>query len=285
MPVVLGAVGFWHRLTSNAPPVLELYTLAYLGIVLLWPFDEGPRYMLAVFPLALLYVAEGALRLWTRAASAPARALRLAGAASAAILVVALAELASGRPAPGRQGLASLGFWGLAAVASVLPPARLVRGRPVAPLVRGALAVVLVACVLCGGVQMVTLARQNRSGSAEALRHPETLAAAAWLAATAAPDDAIMAGQEAVVHYLTGRHGIPFPVTSDPEVLRGVLRERRVRYWVVLEHEPYPYFRPTERARLEIVEAAYPGLTRVVHRGSNYRIVAVDPESASVERR
>jgi hypothetical protein len=259
--------------------------LAYLCVVLVWPFDEGPRYMLAVFPLALLYVVEGALWLWTRAATVPERALRAGRVASAGILAVALAECAWRAPAAGRQALASLVFWSLASVPSVLPLARLLRGRPPASLVRGAVALAVGAGVLCGGVQMATLARQNRSGGPEALRHPETLDAAAWLAATAAPDDAIMAGQEAVVHYLTGRHGIPFPVTSDAEVLRGVLRAQRVRYWVVLEHEPYPYFRPTERARLELLEAAYPDLTRVVHRGSNYRIVAVEPEPASLERR
>jgi hypothetical protein len=74
-------------------------------------------------------------------------------------------------------------------------------------------------------------------------------------------------------------------VTSDPELLRAVLREQRVRYWVVLEDEPYPYFLPTERARLELLQAAYPDLTRVVHRGSNYRIVAVSPDPPSAERR
>src|SRR4030095_14476264 len=101
-------------------------------------------------------------------------------------------------------------------------------------------------------------------------RHPETLDAAAWLAANAGPGDAIMAGQEAGMHYLTGRRGIGFPVTSDPEVRRGVLDAERVRYWVVLEHEPYPYFRPTECERLEILETAYPGLTRGVHRSEEH---------------
>jgi hypothetical protein len=94
-----------------------------------------------------------------------------------------------------------------------------------------------------------------------------------------------MAGQEAVLHALTGSRAVPFPVSSDPDLLRDVLASHRVRYWMVLEDEPYPYFFPDERARLEIFEAAHPGLTRVVHRGDGYRIVKVQHVHTSDERR
>ena len=82
------------------------------------------------------------------------------------------------------------------------------------------------------------------------------------------------------MHYLSGRRAIPFPVTSDPAVLRDVALAQRVRYWVVLEHEPYPYFLPTERERLERFEAAFPGLARVAHRGPNYSILELAPARA-----
>jgi hypothetical protein len=284
LPALLGAVGLWQRLRSSTPPLLEVYTLAYLGLVLLWPFDEGPRYLVVVFPLLLLYVALGAERLWLGAARAPARAHRLAGAASAALLAGALADLARHGSPPGRQALASLALWAFAAVASLLPLERIARARPAATLARAALAFALAASLALGGVQITRLARENRSGSPAALRHPETLDAAAWLATEAAPGDAVMAGQEAVVHYLTGLRAIPFPVTSDPGLIREVLERQRVRWWMVLEDEPYPFFHPTERARFERFEAAYPGLTRTVRRGRNYRIVAWDRE-AGAERK
>ncbi|NNL84362.1 MAG: hypothetical protein HKP27_01860 [Myxococcales bacterium] len=53
VPCVLGAVGLWHR-SQRGLPLLEAYLLGYLGIILLWPFDEGARYMIAVFTIALL---------------------------------------------------------------------------------------------------------------------------------------------------------------------------------------------------------------------------------------
>jgi hypothetical protein len=280
LPGLLGAVGLWQRLRSSTPPLLEVYTLAYLGIVLLWPFDEGPRFVVVVFPLLLLYVALGAERLWLRAARAPARARRLAGAASLALLAGALADLARRGAPPGRQALGSLALWAFAAVASLLPLERIARTRPAAALARAALAFALAASLALGGVQIARLARENRSGSPAALRHPETLDAAVWLATEAAPGDAVMAGQEAVVHYLTGLRAIPFPVTSDPALIRDVLERQRVRWWMVLEDEPYPFFYPTERARFERFEAAYPGLTRTVRAGRNYRIVAWDREAA-----
>jgi hypothetical protein len=285
LPLALSAAGLWRRLTSTPLPLLELYALAYLGILLLWPFDEGPRFLLAVYPLALLYAAEGARGLAARAAAAPRRARLAAGGASAALLAAALVDLAGSEAPPGRQALASLAVWGLLGAAAPLPLERLARGLPAARLARGAAALGLLASVLLGTAQIAPLARENRRGGPAALRHPETVDAAAWIRAATAPEDAVMAGQEAVVHYLTGRRGIPFPVTSDPEVLRRVLREQRVRYWMVLEDEPHPYFRPTERARFEAFEAAHPGLTRAVHRGRNYRIVAVVPEPPNAERR
>jgi hypothetical protein len=172
---------------------------------------------------------------------------------------------------------AALAAWGAAAVALALPLERL--GRPRA-LVRAALAAALAVVVTAGGLQIASLARQNVSGSPAALRHPETLDAAAWLGEHARSDEVVLAGQEAVVHYLTGARVIPFPVSSDPELLRGVLATHRVRYWIVLEHEPFPYFVPVERERLERFESAFPGVTRLAHRGPGYRILAVDPERA-----
>lgn len=284
LPVLLAAVGLWRRLRSSSPPLLELYTLAYLGVVLLWPFDEGPRYVLVVFPLLVLYAVEGAEQLALRAAANPARARRLAGAASAALVACALVELARQGSPPGRQALASVASLGAAAAASCFPLERVAGGAGTARFARGALALALAAALALGGVQIARLARQNRSGDPAALRHPETLDAIAWLAGEAAPGDAVMAGQEAVVHFVTGLPGIPFPVTSDPTLIREVLAAHRVRWWMVLEDEPHPFFRPTERERFERFEAAYPGLARTVRTGRNYRIVAL-PVAASAERR
>lgn len=289
LPALLGAVGLWRRLRSQRPPLLELYTLAYLAIVLLWPFDEGPRFLLVVFPLALLYVVEGAEGLWLDAVRSPSRARRLAGAASAALAAGALVHLARAGGTPGRQTLASAAFWGLGALASLalgrVAPGRIAPDRHLHLAGRAGLALGLGVSLALGAVQISALFRENRSGSRAALSHPETVDAAAWLAAEAAPGERVMAGQEAVVHYLTGLRAIPFPVSSDPKLLHDVLAAFEVRYWIVLEDEPHPYFRPTERERLERFDAAYPGAARIVRRGPNYRILALDRPAPSAERR
>jgi hypothetical protein len=281
LPLALGALGLARRLRGPAP-LLEVYALAYGALVLAWPFDEGPRFVLAIFPLALLYVVEGGSALAARAAREPRGARRAAAAASAALFLAAVAAVAFEAGPTSRQTVAALATWGAAAAVLVLPLEWLSRGGALVP---AALATALAVVVTAGGLQIAPLARQNVSGSPAALRHPETLDAAAWLGQHARADEVVLAGQEAVVHYLTGARTIPFPVSSDPELLRGVLAAYRVRYWIVLEHEPFPYFLPVERERFERFEAAFPGVTRLAHRGPGYRIVAVDPERARTATR
>ena len=281
LPLALGALGLVRRLRGPAP-LLEVYALAYGALVLAWPFDEGPRFVLAIFPLALLYVVEGSSALAARATSEPRRFRRAAAATSAALFLAGVAAAGLRAARTTRQTVAAVAAWGAAAAALALPLERLGRARA---LVRAALAAALAVVVTAGGLQIASLARQNVSGSPAALRHPETLDAAAWLGQHARSDEVVLAGQEAVVHYLTGARVLPVPVSSDPELLRGVLATHRVRYWIVLEHEPFPYFLPVERERFERFEAAFPGVTRLAHRGPGYRILAVDPERARTAAR
>ncbi|NNL84361.1 MAG: hypothetical protein HKP27_01855 [Myxococcales bacterium] len=175
------------------------------------------------------------------------------------------------RDAPlGRQVAAAVSVWALGALGLFLPVS-VFHGIDLTALVGKTARVALAASLLLGSVGVLRLAQDNREGGP--LQHPETIAAAEWLNERSAPEDVLMAGREGVLHTLTGRRTVPFPVTSDPGVLYDVIGAHGIRYALILEHEPFPYFRPDEITRWKGFESAYPKAARTVHRGPGYRIV------------
>lgn len=85
-----------------------------------------------------------------------------------------------------------------------------------------------------------------------------------------------MAGQFAVIHRITDRSVVPFPISSDAALIAQTLQTHDVRYLVVADRVPYEYFEPDEETRLQQLQAAYPSLVREVHRGRGYRVFAVN---------
>ena len=81
-----------------------------------------------------------------------------------------------------------------------------------------------------------------------------------------------MAEQVEIVHRLSDRKVMAFPITSDPNVILASVRRENVRFVMVSDPMEYPYFFPTEDERWRRVEAAEPSLFHLVHKGPGYRI-------------
>lgn len=84
-----------------------------------------------------------------------------------------------------------------------------------------------------------------------------------------------MAGQAAIVHRVTGRHVVAFPVTSDPQAIMSRIQEQGVRFLVVKTTETNPYFLPVEEERLRALTHRYPGALRLAQRGPGYEVFDV----------
>jgi hypothetical protein len=279
LPLLAFGIGIYRRLITGVP-LVEFYTLAYLAIVVLWPFNEGPRFLLAVFPLILLYGYEGARYLCHCAASNPQLWIRRARVLCALLLLGAVFDSFQDGGKLGRQAQAALIFWALGGAITTIPPNRWSGFQhPPKPFFAAAMAFLVLASVVQGSYRIVPLARENRAGSPAALSNSATIEAAAWLEERTDLSEAIMAGQEAVVYYLTGRRGVSFPVTSDAAILKAVIDAHQVRFMVVLDDTPHPYFRPTELERFRALESEYPGHTRIVHRAVGYRIAEVSDDT------
>jgi hypothetical protein len=241
----------------------------------LWPFDEGPRFVLPVFPLGILYVWRGVW--WFREAwrERPSFALHVAGTACVALAL--LAGLAKLRGVEwGAQRTASLAFWSAGGAFYLLLGLRAgrvprsLRALPTTALARRAGAVVLALLVLAGGASQLSIARANMRPDPTRYLHYPSVDAARWIAANTREYDAVMATHYAIVHRICGRLVVPFPVSSDPVLIHGVQVERGVSYLLVLDQSPY--FLPTEEERLRRLEESYPGSYHLAHRGPRYRL-------------
>jgi hypothetical protein len=276
LPVLLVSVGLVRSMWERVG-IAELFFVLYAGLYLLWPFDEGIRYTLPVFPLLLLYAWQGLLHLDAWAARDVRRALKCASAAAAAILFSGLVSAYRG-PTLGGQAVAAMLTWLTVCVAAAVgarardPLHRALDIR--AMTVRAAWALFAVA-ITAGLFQEISLARRNLRSDLSLLVHQRSVEAARWLQRRLEPGESAMAGQEAIVHYVTGYRVIPLPVTSDAKVLRDTISRYNVRYLVIYRDERNPYFLPTEEERLAILRREYPEIVSLAIETETYRIYAV----------
>ena len=283
--IVLGllACGLISCAFGNRRTLLAWYFFAYCSVYFLWPFDEGPRFMLPVAPLAFALIWRGARSsvhlLRTRpgitVATISGFALCLAGVTGTADRL------------PGLQARAAVVFWPLVAVGSGLLKLLVKRAgdaRAGAALDAwianfrslgakwGIAGVVILVAV--GVFQVAGNARMNLAPDASSFLHHASADFSSWL--NGAKDGVVMAQQSAIVHRLTGRKVVDFPITSDAKVIATVIAREVVRYVVVNDQVKYEYSFPTEEERLHRIGTAYPSLLHLVYRGPGYRVFEVE---------
>lgn len=62
VPIILIAAGVWYSCTPNGR-LLALYMLAYLALIMIWPFGPEPRFVLPLLPILLYFIAQGVIGL------------------------------------------------------------------------------------------------------------------------------------------------------------------------------------------------------------------------------
>ncbi|MCW5963100.1 MAG: hypothetical protein KIT83_03600 [Bryobacterales bacterium] len=277
--LLLVATGIAASIWSGDGALAAWYMLGYASLYLTWPFDEGQRFMLPAAPLGFALLCRGA-----KIAAQFAMRQRVPAIKAVWVLpVCVVAAVALIGRLPGAQANPSLAFWLSVTIAGTL--GLVASGR--VPVVEGdihrlralsgipsKMAVVVVALLMSTGVyQQAVAARENLHPDPSGFRHAASVDAARWL--RQAPPGNVMAGQLAVVHRLTMRPCIPFPISSDSELIASLIHNRDVRYLVVCDRLPFEYFEPDEETRLSSLQRAHPRLLRDIHRGPGYRIFQV----------
>jgi hypothetical protein len=247
------------------------YVVAYLGVCSLWPFDEGLRFALPIFPFLFLFAWRGVLRTWESRHDIAKHRGRVRLAAG----VIALAALLSflSLQSRGLQAELSVLFW--IALFGVSLTHYLYRPLAVLNLsVRNA-ALCLVGALLAIGLAMdETIAARNLNPDPATFEHADSVRLAEWLKAL--PDNgAVMAQQASILHYLTGRRFVSFPTTDDGALIDSVMRQHDVSYLVVGEPSGSDYFAPPERDRLAFLRQFRPDCCRLVQTVGSYSVYRI----------
>ena len=258
--------------------VMDLYFAAYSGILLLWPFQEGPRYLFPIFPMALLYTWRGIQRC-SELLSQNSFGFRISIAIGAGFLFIvsAVANIRSA-PSVGVQSVFASFFW--MSLCLLFSTMNLWRGwfqqrfhfRTVQQIAVSILVIIVVSGVFEEGAFAKKLRRQDPSVY---LHWP--LMEVSWaLQPYLQMGDSIMAEQDDTVHYLTGFRCIEFPVVRDAAVIKETMVRYNVRYLIVnLDEGRYPYFLPTQKERYLILLQAFPDLGSVIYQQKNYIIFKI----------
>lgn len=216
---------------SRERTVLDWYLLCYGGLLLLYPFDEGTRYLFPVQSFLALYAIDG----------------------------VGILRRYGRRAGDARGGI----------VAATAGNERLL-GAGMGVLVAGVLA--------AGGYGIWQQARQNLHPDPSQFVNARTVEVAAWVRQNTRPGDVIMNDQFAILHRLTGRRTVRFPLFTDPAVITDRLVGDSVDFVVVLKERPFEYYNPSTARRFETVLALHPGLFTPVYVFDQGTVYAVHRE-------
>ncbi|MCZ2154605.1 MAG: hypothetical protein LC114_12000 [Bryobacterales bacterium] len=257
------------------------YMATYLAMYSIWPFDEGPRFMLPIAPLAFSLAFRGARHLTKRAQSEPRHT---AFGIIAAGLVFGFLPLIFDT-SRGLQRIAFVSLWLVTSFATFIgifvfssrfgwhTKALRAPHSHITPRVAGYF--VVVGLMVIGAVRLEALAHENLNPDPSSYRHAATVDAAKWL--SGAQGGVVMAGQTAILHRLSSRRIVQFPITDKPELIASVMKAWNVQFLVVCDRLRYEYFEPDEETRLTIFRRAYPSVLEEVHRGRGYQIFKVLP--------
>lgn len=260
-------IGWWWELTGPRK-FGPLYLLCYVGILLLWPYDEGARFLLPAAPLLWFYGIDGGRRMigavregwpWVRILILT---LSVASLIGVAVTWGLHPEMIS------RQDLAALGFWSVVLVAATTGWSWLVRGigvssrLPAQAVVLSGVGVFVLASVVQVGPMVIARAKGKPPTDENARALWE---ASDWIKTNTAPTAMIETTYATRIHFATGRPTVKLPVTERRDTFVTLARHYRPEFVVILDSED-GYYVPSDRARFRILESLFPGRWREVHR-------------------
>ena len=253
------------------------YTLSYVGIILLWPFDEGGRFLAPILPLFAVFAIRGAIivrpRFW-----------RMLAVAAVLGIGISAIEMRTGG-AISRQQVAWLAAWvGSLLLCGTISLWRRVSATPFPNRGYRSLAVASFAGLYVAlGVWSIGQRAWSNVAGLTLSPYEVTRGAISWIAGHTRASDRIMTQWWQGIHLHTGRLTIQMPVTGDPVKLCTALDALRPEYVLVTDPPGSSYFRPTEAERFAIIERLYPISFKLVHGYQGGRIYQFSPPTAHTD--
>jgi len=297
-PLLVGFVGLCISFAWEGGCLEDWYLLCYLALYLNWPFDDGTRFMLPVFPLIWLYLWRGGRWLAQSLRKHGGTGVRWAFALSISLFACSAVTLYRGHWEKGIQNRFPVVFWGGLALilaawrwtsfSSWLVPRSGPRaqmeaaqwGEPNIPtIVSVAGWSVLILLTAFGVGQQIRFGLRNLSPDSTKFVHYPSLNAGLWIDSNTAADDVLMAGWPAILYRVTGRRIVQFPVTIDASLIHDTIKTKSVKFLVVMDApRQTSYYLPTEADRFQILSESFPNSFLLVHTGPGYHIFRVLPQ-------
>ena len=273
----LCAVGLWREF-MRTNPLAAWYTVSYVSILAIWPFNEGPRFVLPLLPLLFLFAGYGIVSISRLIVSLSLDFVRRAWLAIGALGVILwFLEIKQTSLLFSKQDWVNGMVWAALMLICLIPrriqeqTLVLLRRRPITWM--WTLILVFAVAYSAMGVQAISSqVAENLFPDTTRMLHAPTMYAATWLAQNTSPGDTVMAQNANSVHFMTGRLVIPLPVTNDPDLLRLAVMLTHPRFLVINDPQKDPYFLPEEVDRLKILMQLFPDQLCLRHQYSGGRI-------------
>lgn len=279
--LLLGGIAEARR----ANPLAAWYAAATLALLLVWPFDEGRRFLMPLLPVLFTFAVAGGRRLHAILSSHPRRFL-------SGLLLLCVASLgwaaldapfhAGPRGAAHDLGLlvfglvAALSGAGLAAWGTGWP-GRALSWIPSSRVLAG----LFLAGYLLAGARSVPEIVARHHESSGAMRQTPARHASEWLLREAPPGSMVMATDWDAIHFATGLPTVPLPVTGEPAKLLEAIAQAKPSFLVINAPRAHEYLLPPDHERLAELERAAPGAFDEAFRTEAVTVLRVDLAKAA----
>jgi hypothetical protein len=273
VPVVIA--GWWQELRAG-DRFGALYFLCYMGILLLWPYDEGARFLLPAVPLLWIYLLGGLRQLDQLIRLRPGRVRVIAILWCAAAAITLAIALPVTPLEYSRQVTAAFLLWILLFLAVSVGWNLLVRRvHGWGPSQTRRLVAVAVPLLVIGSLaQMGPLMLQRARGVPDPSENSTALREASeWIKANTPAQAVIQTTYTTRISFATDRATVPLPRTRAPERFLDIERRYHPDYLLILESNDRFYV-PSDEARFTILAGLFPNRWQLVHQVTKGRIYA-----------
>ena len=263
LAMVACAVG-WRAELRRRNPIAAWVALAYGALVILWPYDEGRRFVMPFVPIVFVLAADGLAEMlgWWRAQSARRAGWSLAGVALLAGAWTAYALFGKRSVHVNTQDVADLVIWAECAAFGLLFAwrprwhERLLSGDRAGQLALGGF---LLAFGVFGFFTIRPIAARNLLLPGHPLRQTAAMQACRWIEEHTPSDARVLATDYAAIRYATRRRVAFLPLTANRARLEAALKDERPDYVVINAPRRDEYFLPAEPVRLAVIQKILPG--------------------------
>jgi hypothetical protein len=248
-------------------------------VLLFWPYNIGPRFLLGVVPLLWIFLFRG-LEEAIRALRADRKGLRTSGLLAAALAITGLllhrAGLLTGWYRV--QDAASLIAWSILAVVLIVgwdPLVRLAR-RMHERQVRGIVTVGAMGFAALSMVRIGPTIVQRANGTLPLWGANGMAVASRWIVANLSPDALILTSSASQLAFATGRPTLRLPRTSAPQEYLA-LERAQPKYLLIVEHDS-SWSMPNDDMKLAILEKVFPERWKLVQHFPGASLYAFEPK-------